>query len=151
MNWDEWFAENSALTPTLTPSVDELLDMAEAALAAGYDGVIWDANSGRIDEFTFSIYITGVFLTESGAFDSPVIRTGVRVLEKIFAVNRGQKMWLRERSLLGSFQLSTESWPFSYADEAVYKGTVWIQGYPPISVSGTVYRGINNGVFHRWP
>jgi len=130
-------------------------DVDPAYLAAVYRAVTQevsnqDAASAR-GEGELRIYISGVFLTESGAFASPVRRTGVPVLERVFATERGEGLWLRERTLVWSFELYTDSWPFSYADQAEYYGTIWIQSYPPMPVWGTVYRGTNTGVFSYSP
>lgn len=124
--------------------------------ALGIDRMSWDltgANSLAAGQVDFTLYISGVFLTESGAYESPVRRTGVPILERIFATDRGTPVpgsW-RERTLVWSFELYTDSWPYSYADQADYRGTVWIKGYPPMSVTGTVYRMTNTGVFYYSP
>jgi hypothetical protein len=51
--------------------------------------------------------------------------------------------------LRGSFELHLA---YAFSNEAIYYGTLWLQGYlHPISVAGVVDKEINNGVFKRWP
>ena len=134
-----------------TADVLDFYNWAKAQPGDHVSGAEWIA-AGRpqvVREDGLYISIGGVFRDAHGAFLEYVKRPGTfQVTTYTVDHGVGVRGSEHERTLVGTIDLFTYAGGH-FGDVAVYYGTVYVQGYPPITVIGVVLRIDDAGTFYH--